>query len=76
MNHSHTAIWIWKPRPAAPLTGWTPVTLPIAMRVTRTAVISTTNMTGFLAMRRGSSLRTDSGSADLRRSGSKMPLGR
>ena len=44
-----------------PVTGWSPVTLAIAMSVTRTAVISTTNMTGFLISRRGSSLRNACG---------------
>ncbi len=76
VNHSQTAIWTWKPRPAGPVTGWKPVALPRAIRVTRTAVISTMNMTGFLASRRGSSLRTDCGRASRRRSGSRMPRGR
>ena len=46
------------------------------MSVTRAAVISTTNMTGFLMSRRGSSLRTACGMAARRRSGSKTPRGR
>ena len=63
MNHSQAAIWTWKPRPSGPVTVWSPVTLATAMSVTRAAVISTTNMTGFLMRRRGSSLRMDSGRA-------------
>ncbi len=57
-------------RPAA-----APVASAIAMRVTRTAVISTTNMTGFLIRRRGSSLRKACGMADRSRSGSMIPRG-
>ena len=57
VNHSQTPIWTWKPSPAGPVDGWSPVTLATAMTVTRTAVISTTNMTGFLMSRRGSSFR-------------------
>ena len=40
-----------------PLTGCKPVALATAIMVTRTAVISTTNMTGFLMSSRGSSFR-------------------
>ena len=50
-------------------------TSAMAMSVTRTAVISTTNMTGFLISRRGSSLRKACGMADRSRSGSRTPRG-
>ena len=46
-----------------------PVASAIAVSVTSTAVISTTNMTGFLISRRGSSLRNACGMADRSRSG-------
>ena len=49
---------------------------PIAMTVTSTAVISTTNITGFLISSRGSSLRKACGMADRSRSGSRTPRGR
>ena len=47
----------------------------MAMSVTRAAVISTTNMTGFRIRSRGSSLRKASGMAARRSAGSKTPRG-
>src|SRR5450759_4210925 len=70
------AIWAWNPRPPGPLVGCQPVTFATTIRVTRAAVSSTTNMTGFLMRCRGSSLRTAFGMAERSRSGSMTPRGR
>ncbi len=45
MNQSHAPIWTWKPSPL-PAVGWRPVAFAMAISVTSTAVISTTNITG------------------------------
>ena len=52
-----------------------PVAVPMTASVTSTAVISTTNITGFLISKRGSSLRNACGMAARRSSGSKTPRG-
>ena len=74
VNHSQIAIWIGNPMPPAPV-AWTFRASAMAVIVTRTAVISTTNMTGFLISSRGSSLRNACGMAERSRSGSSTPRG-
>ena len=76
VNHSQTPIWTWNPSPAGPVVGSRPVALATPISVTSAAVISTTNITGFLISRRGSSLRNACGSAARSRSGSSTPRGR
>src|SRR6478752_1279456 len=76
VNQSQIAIWTWKPRPPASVVGWRPVALPMATIVTRTAVISTTNITGFRISDRGSSLPNAWGRAARSCSGSRTPRGR
>ena len=75
VNQSQAAICTWNPRPPPPLVGWSPVPLPSATRVTSTAVISTTNITGLRIRYRGLSLRSASGTAARMSSGSKIPRG-
>src|SRR5262245_19350972 len=77
VNQSQIPIWNWKPAPAwaAGSAGWRPVTFASQISVTRTAVISTTNITGLLISSRGSSLRKACGTADRSRSGSRIPRG-
>ena len=63
MNHSQAAIWMSKREAVAAAGCDAGDAAARAMSVTRTAVISTTNMTGLRTSRRGSSLRTACGSA-------------
>ena len=67
VNQSQSTIWNEKPRPPAPVTR-----SRTNSTVVSTVTTSTTNMTGFLIMCRGSSLRTASGRAGRRIAGSSI----
>ncbi len=67
VTQSQPTIWAEKPMPAAPETRSRSSSTVVSMVTT-----STTNMTGFLIIFRGSSLRTISGSAGSRTAGSSI----